>query len=98
MIFFNKFSLTCTPFPRMNYISRQNVLACSQAAGAITPAKDQPIHQEEGTMVTSVGRHGEQRKHVRSIKRYREDTYDVVVSATDVADDVGEDDFVASVD
>ena len=79
----------------MNYISRQNVLACSPAAGAITPAKD---HQEEGKVVTSVGRYGEQRKRVRSIKRYREDSCDVVVSVTHVTDDVGVDDFVASID
>ena len=82
----------------MKCISIGNVLTCSPAAGAMALAEDLIVHLQDGTMVTSVCRHGEQRKRIRPVKRYREDSCDVVVSVTDVADDILEDDFVTSVD
>ena len=48
--------------------------------------------------MTAGCRYAEQRKRIRSVMRCGEDSSDLVVSVTNVSENVGEDDFVARVD
>ena len=76
---------------------KKSILTCPPFAVAMASAEDHPVDQEEEAMATACS-YAEQSKRVRSVIRCREDSCDVIISVAHFSDDVGEHDFVASVD
>ena len=76
---------------------KKSILTCPPFAVGVASTEHHTIHHDEGTMAATVCRYAEQSKRVCSVMRCCEDSGDVIISVAHISDDVGEDDFVASV-